>query len=603
MTLEEFKQSEPFFDSWYVEGKIGAGRSSDSFRVTRIVGQNRQSQCLKVIHFPKSDLELHTAVIGGKFANEREYLEHLEKKVRRNVEIMLRLRTNPYIVRYDDYEVRKVERGFDVYVLMELLTPLSTSVRAGSFTPSQAAEMGVDLCRALEGFRSAGIMHTDIKPSNIYISSDGRYKLGDFGVDLLTKEERSGENSAYLAPELITSSGNAVSADIYSVGLILYQFLNHNRMPFYPPYPAPVTLSDRQEAFRRRMNGETVPAAESADAEIMRILKKALAYSPADRYREPGSMLLDLSRYGTLLSDMPKNRRPEAARYSPAASERKEFMEAFEDDPDDDRPEKKKRIVPVIIIFAVLLILSVLTYLVTSGKLFGGNDAAPPAVPAAATTLPGPAQETTAPPEVTTTQAPPETEAPTETEAQASETTDETTTEPSTEETTEAATAEPTTPEPTQPPTTGPTSTRLYMDTDKKDGDMTSESKIYTRITKYELTYKHSRTLIGKEVLREINVRMTDIGSNPKPGAKAYLCRVNADGLLVNRCELEFETYSDVTKGREAILVSGTPVDSVEYDDDSFYYVVFEQGAVVTDTAVMLPLQIPFGKKFDSYKK
>ena len=91
----------------------------------------------------------------------------------------------------------------------------------------------------------------------------------------------------YMAPEVYREQPYGASADLYSLGLVLYRLLNDNRAPFLPPYPQPITHSDRENALAKRMSGAPLPPPCSARGSLAGIVLKACAYQPKDRYLSP----------------------------------------------------------------------------------------------------------------------------------------------------------------------------------------------------------------------------------------------------------------------------------------------------------------------------
>ena len=97
-----------------------------------------------------------------------------------------------------------------------------------------------------------------------------------------------------MAPEVYKGEAYGASVDIYSLGIVLYRFMNNNRAPFLPPYPTPIKYADRESAMARRIKGETLPAPANADEALSRVILKACAYKPEDRYRSAADMRRDL---------------------------------------------------------------------------------------------------------------------------------------------------------------------------------------------------------------------------------------------------------------------------------------------------------------------
>ena len=161
--------------------------------------------------------------------------------------------------------------------------------------------MGVHLCRALELCQRHNIIHRDVKSENIFISADGNYKLGDFGV-ARTVLASSGAltqvgSPSYMAPEMFQAGKTYnASVDTYALGLVLYRCLNEGRLPFYPPYPQPLTPEDRNMAEGKRLSGLELPRAVNATAALDAILRKACAPDPAGRFASPTEMRLALEK-------------------------------------------------------------------------------------------------------------------------------------------------------------------------------------------------------------------------------------------------------------------------------------------------------------------
>ena len=133
------------------------------------------------------------------------------------------------------------------------------------------------------------------------MSKNGDYKLGDFGI-AKTVEKTSGGTKIgtykYMAPEVYNNQLYNLTADIYSLGLVLHWMLNERRSPFMPLPPAPVVASQEDEARSKRFSGTSIPAPSHGNEELKRIVLKACAYNPKDRYQSAEDMLADLKKQG-----------------------------------------------------------------------------------------------------------------------------------------------------------------------------------------------------------------------------------------------------------------------------------------------------------------
>lgn len=142
------------------------------------------------------------------------------------------------------------------------------------------------------------VIHRDIKPENIFVSDNGDFKLGDFGIARTIDRTMSGLSKKgtynYMAPEVYRGSEYGFSVDLYSLGIVLYRLLNRNRVPFLPPPPEPITFHSRELALAKRMGGEPLPPPVHAQGRLAEIIQKACAFDPKERYSSPAQMRQEL---------------------------------------------------------------------------------------------------------------------------------------------------------------------------------------------------------------------------------------------------------------------------------------------------------------------
>ncbi|MDD6146276.1 MAG: protein kinase [Oscillospiraceae bacterium] len=610
MTIEKLKNMEPLFGSWYVDCKLSEGMGSKFFKVYKNEQGHLSYLGLKTVKFPSGDKEVSDVISSGKYRNMDEYLDALENKITENMNIMLSLRTNKNIVRYDNFTIVRESSCFYVLMLMELLTPLTDCIKLDNIAKGDVIKLGKDICCALEGFRNAGVMHHSIKPENIYIDSDGNYKLGDFG---LCDPSMQGEPEAspYMAPELYSPSplGDS-SSDIYALGILMYKLLNNNRVPFLPAYPAPVSLSDRENAFAKCMRGEVFPTPAKADYSLSKIIFKATAFRPTERYFSPVLMSADLERYipddapvyhpepAVAASDFeigtPGDIPMDAYSQNPEEypdGEADDYYSDEEYDGDDYEQENVKDKFAkhwYYIVLALLVVLAlIVAIIVRSGA--GGKDET---TTAEITTT----EPTTAAP-ITT--APVTTAAPTTTEEATTEE-ETTTTEPSTTETTTAptttkpTTTNPTTTETTTAPTTeAHTTTEPYTEptlvvTNRKNGDKAANGKTYMKISSYNL-----RQIPDSEFFDEVLLTIGDnLGENPTASGSFYIYQMAGSSLIQKvRADAVCETSEDF--GGDLLCRITVDDGDFYYEPESYqYFLCFEEGAIESDSVITLPLQI-----------
>ena len=139
-----------------------------------------------------------------------------------------------------------------------------------------------------------GTYHGGIRPDNISRAEDGTVGLG--APARTDTKDWTTEELEFMAPEVFWSGSLDASADVYSLGLLLYAGVMGGRLPFYPDDRAPQP-EDMATALRRRMNGEALPLARKAGRDLAQIIARATQCKPADRYATPAELCAALEQY------------------------------------------------------------------------------------------------------------------------------------------------------------------------------------------------------------------------------------------------------------------------------------------------------------------
>ena len=298
----DYKQYEPIFGSWYITEELGSGAEGSLYRIERTdaLGHKYYS-ALKAVSVPSSKSETASLMAGGMQLEEvAEYYESVLENTSHEFELLAKLKGNSNIVSYEDHEIfrHKDGIGWDILIRLEELTPLVKYSIDNPLSADEVALMGRDICRGLSLCRKFGIVHRDIKPDNIFISPSGSYKLGDFGIARIAEQTTIGLSRKgtyeYMAPEVYWGREYGSTVDLYSLGMVMYRYLNDGRMPFMPPSPEAIHADDRENAFVKRVNGHEIPPPRSGSDELKRIVLKACAFDRADRYKDADEMLQDL---------------------------------------------------------------------------------------------------------------------------------------------------------------------------------------------------------------------------------------------------------------------------------------------------------------------
>ena len=289
------------FGSWTITRQIGKGSFGTVYEIQRQDFGEVYRAALKVITVPQSREELDAALAEGMSqAQAEQYFYSVVEDIVREFAIMARLKGTANVVSYEDHTVLRHPDGvgWDILIRMELLHPLLPYAYEHPFARRDIIRLGIHLCRALELCQKYNIIHRDIKPENIFVSDNGDFKLGDFGIARTIEKTTSGLSKKgtynYMAPEVYRGAEYGFSVDLYSLGIVLYRLLNRNRVPFLPPAPEPITFHSRELALAKRMGGEPLPPPCYGEGRLGEIVRKACAFDPRDRYSSPAQMRQEL---------------------------------------------------------------------------------------------------------------------------------------------------------------------------------------------------------------------------------------------------------------------------------------------------------------------
>ena len=296
----------PLWGEWEADTKLGEGSFGAVWKVRRnVLGGRIYYAAVKHISIPKDESEVRRLVDEGIFEDEQSavhYYSHMLQSIADEIDAMHKLQGYTNIVTYEDHTIiPKVSGiGYDLFLRMELLTPLTDRIKQGMKT-QDVVSLGKDIATAIDVLYDHSMIHRDIKPQNIFVNDRGIYKLGDYGTARAlgtgaTAMSRKGTYN-YMSPEIYNGQKADIRADIYSLGLVLYRLLNRNRLPFLP-IDRGITSEDSDQAVLRRISGEEIMPPRYADPELAAIVLKACAFHPDDRYTKPQEMIRDLERYG-----------------------------------------------------------------------------------------------------------------------------------------------------------------------------------------------------------------------------------------------------------------------------------------------------------------
>ena len=297
----EYSVGAAALDGWNITRLLGEGSYGKVFEIERSEFGQTYRAALKVITVPQSSAEVRSVISEGMSVSQAEaYFHGIVEELMHEFSIMFKLKGTANIVSCEDLRVLEHPDGigWDILIRVELLHPLLPYVYEHPMARRDIIRLGIDICKALELCQRYNIIHRDIKPENIFISDNGDYKLGDFGIARTIERTTSGLSKkgtySYMAPEVYAGKEYGFSVDTYSLGLVLYRMLNKNRGPFLPQPPEAITFSSREQALARRMSGEPLPRPFYGEGRLSEIVLKACAFDPKDRYSSPQQLRQEL---------------------------------------------------------------------------------------------------------------------------------------------------------------------------------------------------------------------------------------------------------------------------------------------------------------------
>lgn len=286
-----------------VKEEIHSGAFGTVYKVIKTNASGQYIRALKHIVIPTQ--KQYNSVLnsmGGDVSKTNDYFAERLKDIVAEINILNELseKDAQHIVRYyeNDIKVTNSPLRYDIFILMEYLTPLDDYILNNDFTVRDVINLGLNVLEGLRSCHNSGIIHRDIKDDNIFVSSRGEYKIGDFGVSKVLKDSSRAESlkgtPVFLAPEVYQNKGSYTkSVDLYSLGIVLYRMLNYNRNPFLPHYPNQYDPQDEEIAFEKRMNGEIPELPSLGGTPIGNIVIKSISDSTT-RFQTADEFFMEL---------------------------------------------------------------------------------------------------------------------------------------------------------------------------------------------------------------------------------------------------------------------------------------------------------------------
>lgn len=280
--MSELKLISPMLDNFIVGDAI-----SDHHGVRCYPAMENETNdrfIIKVISVPATPSKLDALLLTGAYSDKAsalDYFKEIADGVIQEVDTLEKLAALEGFLAFSDCQMVPMESGdgYDIYLKSTYKRTLQKHFRRHNFTHLDALNLGLDLCAALSVCRRSGYLFVDLKPSNVFVTDQRLFRIGDLGFLSLDSLKYASVPEKYLSeytpPEIRDAFSDLnTTMDTYAAGLILYQAYNNGALPFNDDI----------------LPGDPLPAPMYADYEMGEIILKACAPNPDDRWQDPMQM-------------------------------------------------------------------------------------------------------------------------------------------------------------------------------------------------------------------------------------------------------------------------------------------------------------------------
>jgi serine/threonine protein kinase/tetratricopeptide (TPR) repeat protein len=277
---------------------LSAGSKIGPYEVISLLGEGGMGQVYRG-RDPRLGRDIAIKILARDAAQDAEAIARLEREARAIAAL-----SHPNILAVHD--VGREEGDF--YLVTELLEgkTLREQIRGNALSWRRAVEIGAEVAEGLAAAHAKSIVHRDLKPENVFLTADGRVKILDFGLaqtdpNLSQRDEREIPTTkwfqthpgtvigtlGYMSPEQLRGEAVDPTADIFSLGCILYEMVT-GRRPFHRDSGAATIAAILKDALPREdLNGNVPP-------EFQRIIEGCVEKTPSLRFQSARDLALTL---------------------------------------------------------------------------------------------------------------------------------------------------------------------------------------------------------------------------------------------------------------------------------------------------------------------
>ena len=290
--MSDIKKYVPLWDKWEIVGTIGSGLYGTVYKIKSddVFGAVKHIELV----LPENADDMVKDEKGEEISVKEKLLNEYLNEIETNYSY---IRSKNLLI-YEEHLVYENENGYDIFIRMPYLDSLTKILAENQLSDKEKLQLGIDICSALVDLQRRGIFHGDIKPNNIFRNEKGKFVLADFGIakrpDNVLNKKAVKDTVAFMAPELQENKGDNKTADIYSLGLLMYKLYNSNREPFIEENSS---AEEKSEAIIKRIKGVPFPAPENADADLAKVILIACQFAPEARWMNADSFKSALLSY------------------------------------------------------------------------------------------------------------------------------------------------------------------------------------------------------------------------------------------------------------------------------------------------------------------
>lgn len=250
------------------------------WKVTSFVGEDNGCEVYKVSR--KIDKNTaQNAILRHAFIGKNNYNDERAEYFTEEADFIESVKELDGVSNYLDVYVQdnQNKETCDLYIFTEELTSLEELMKTKTFAEDEVVNFGIQMSSLLETLETKNIFHGNISPKNIFVTADGKYKIGGF-----TDFEGKIDDKSYIAPEVFRQENVDYTTDIYSVGIIMYAMCNGGKIPFESD------SCDRKKACEERFSGKAVTAPSEGDEKLKSVIVIACQPDNANRWKNAGNI-------------------------------------------------------------------------------------------------------------------------------------------------------------------------------------------------------------------------------------------------------------------------------------------------------------------------